>query len=376
MEERVSLWQGIRPLVGTVVGVGFFGLPYVFAQGGYFLVLGELIVLAAVQLVFLYAYTDLVLAKKGHARFLHVIGDAFGPLGRAMAFFTFFGSLWGAMIAYLLAGGDFLSYILKAWIPGVESHTLSIFLGVFFFLGLLGGSFVVPRVQRYLIPFFFVTLLVLSSFSFPFVSFDHLTSFSLSYAIPSLGVLLFALSGVSAIPEMRDALKGNGKKLRRAIFWGMLLVVAVYALFTAVVVGITGSGTPPQAIAAFAGIAPWMVLLGSILGITTITTAYINIGSALVHTLLYDVRLRFLPAILLVGGVPLFLVVFGVSNMIGVLQYTGGILGSLLSILVLLAYEKARRTHQLPVHARALSPFLIFSIFAIFFVMLVFTLRS
>lgn len=376
MEERVSLWRGIRPLVGTVVGVGFFGLPYVFAQGGYLLVLAELVFLAAVQLVFLHAYADLVLAKKGHARFLHVIGDAFGPLGRAMAFVTFFGTLWGAMVAYLLAGGDFLSYILKAWIPGVESHFLSIVLSGLFFLGLLGGSFVVPRVQRYLVPFFFCALFVLSLFSLSHITPMYLTGVTWTHWVSPLGVILFALGAVPAVPEMHDALQGNGKRLRKAIFWGMLLIAAVYALFAAVVVGITGGGTPQQAIAAFAGVAPWMVLLGSVLGLTTITTAYVNVGSALIHTLLYDVRLRFFPSLALVGGVPLFLVIFGVSNMIGVLQYTGGVLGSLLGILVLLAYEKARRGRQLPAHTRALAPLLIFSVFAVFFTMLVLTLRS
>jgi hypothetical protein len=77
MEERVSLWRGIRLLVGTVVGVGFFGLPFVFAHVGYWVAFFELIVLVAVQILFLGMYADLALAKKGHARFLHIIGDAF-----------------------------------------------------------------------------------------------------------------------------------------------------------------------------------------------------------------------------------------------------------------------------------------------------------
>lgn len=375
MEERVSLWQGIRPLMGTVIGVGFFGLPFVFSQGGYLLVLGELLILALVQIAFLHAYADLVFAKKGRARFLHIIGDAFGPLGRALAFVTFFGSLWGAMVAYLLAGGDFFSYILKAWIPGIGQHVLSVVLGVIFLFALLFGSFVVPRVQRYLIPFFLGVLGILSFFSLSHISITRLAVISWDQWIPPLGVLLFSLSGISAIPEMRDALAGNGKKLRQAIFWGMLLIVGIYALFSAIVVGISGNGTPVQAVAAFAGIAPWMVLLGSVLGLTTITTAYMNLGSALLHTLLYDVRLRFLPSLVLVGGVPLVLVVFGVSNMIGVLQYTGGVFGSLLSILVLLAYEKARRDRKLPVRTRAISPFFLFILFVLFFAMLLFTLR-
>lgn len=375
MEERVSLWRGIRPLVGTVVGVGFFGLPFVFAQAGYWVAFFELIVLVAVQILFLGMYADLALAKKGHARFLHIIGDAFGPLGKLLAALSFFGTLWGAMIAYLIVGGEFLSYVLKSWIS-LSSSALSVLFGVFCMLLLLGGPLVVRNVQKYLVPFFFLIVGVLCVGALPMVNFAHLSFVSWSGWVLPLGVILFSLSAISAVPEMRNALHGNGRRLHRAIFWGMCLVALVYALFTAVVVGITGSGTPSQAIAAFAGVAPWMVLLGSILGFTTVTTAYVHVGSALINTLLYDFRVRYLSAWMLIGGVPLLAILFGVRDVIGVLNYAGGVLSSLMGILVLLAYEKARRMHQLPGATRAVSPVIVFGIFAVFFVMLVMTLRG
>lgn len=375
MEERVSLWRGIQPLVGTVVGVGFFGLPYVFAQVGLGIAFVELLVLVVVQIVFLSLYADLSLAKKGHARFLHIIGDAFGPLGKTLAILSFFGTLWGAMIAYLLAGGMFLSYVLNAWVS-VEPITLSILFGVVCMMLLLGGAFVVRGVQTFLVPFFFCVIAILGVFSLPSVELYNFTFVSWSSWVLPLGVIFFSLSAISAVPEMRDALHGDRKRLHRAIVWGMCVVGVVYALFTALVVGITGLGTPAQAIAAFAGVAPWMVLLGSVLGFSTVTTAYIHVGSALVNTLLYDFRLRYIPSWALIGGVPLVVIVIGVHDMIGVLQYAGGVLGSLMGILVLLAYEKARRMHQLPQHTRAISPGVVFGVFAVFFVMLVMTLRG
>lgn len=376
MEERVSLWTGIRPLIGTVVGVGFFGLPYVFAQASYGLALFELVVLVLVQTLFLWAYADLSLAKKGHARFLRIVGDAFGPAGKALAVVSFFGVLWGAMTAYILAGGEFLSYIGRAWVLGVQPHVLSLVFGAVLFLALLGGGFVARRVQRYLIPFFFIVVAILAAFGFSSVSFVNLAQFSFDAWVLPLGVIVFSLSAISAVPEMRDALRGDGRQLHFAIFWGLLFVASAYAIFTATVVGISGAGTPPQAIAAFAGIAPWMVLLGSVLGVSVVTTAYVNVGNALVHTLLYDFRIRFLPALLLAGGVPFFVVAVGVDDVIGVLQYSGGVLGALMSILVLIAYEKARRSGQFTARTRALSPVIIFGLFVVFFVMFVMTLRG
>lgn len=370
------MWAGIRPLLGTVVGVGFFSLPYVFSRAGFGLALVELGVLIVAQIFFLHAYADLTLMKKGHAQFLRIVGDAFGPVGKFFAVMSFFGTLWGAMIAYILAGGEFASYIAKAWDPAMTSRTLSLGFGAFLFVALLGGGFVVRRVQKYLVPLFFVIIGVLVMFSFPHVALENFTSITLSAWVMPLGVLLFSLGAISAVPEMRDVLGGNGKRLRQAITRGLLLTGMVYAVFAAMIVGLAGGGTPPQAIAAFAGVAPWMVLLGSLLGISVVTTAYIHVGSALVHTLLYDFRMRILPALLLVGGVPYIAVVSGVDDVIGVLEYTGGVLSALLSILVLIAYEKARRARQLPAHTRALSSFVLFGLFALYFVMLVFTLRG
>jgi amino acid permease len=376
MHERISLWRGMRPLIGTVVGVGFFGLPYVFARAGYGIALLELFLLAVVQIAFLRMYADLTLAKKGHARFLHIVADAFGPVGKGVAIMSFFGSFWGALVAYLLAGGEFLSYLLKVWIPTISPHVLSIGYGAVLFLALFGGMFVTSHVQKYLVPFFFCIIAFLVAFALPSVRVEYLASLQFDSWVLPLGVILFSLSAITAIPEMRDVLRGNAKRLHQAIFWGILTVATVYAIFTATVVGITGLGTPEQAISAFAHVAPWMVLVGSLLGLTTITSAYINVGSALINTLLYDFRARFVPSWLFVGGVPFVVVLLGVENMIHVLQFTGGVLGALLGIIVLLAYEKARRSRELSAHSHVASPFLVFGVFTVFFVMLVMTLRS
>ncbi len=374
MQERVSLLHGIRPLVATVVGVGFFSLPYVFAQAGFGIAFGELAFLVLVQILFLHIYADLALVKKHHARFLHIIGDAFGPIGNVLAVMSFFGMLWGAMIACLLTGGEFLSYVARAWIP-VSGNAMSLVLGGIFALALLGGAGVVRSVQRYLVPFFFFTIAVLGFFAFPSVSLENLLQITWQAWTLPLGVILFSLSAISAIPEMRDALHGNGPQLRRVIFWGMVGIGFAYAAFSLIVVGITGNATPEQAIAAFAGVAPWMVLLGSLLGLSTVTTAYINVGSALINTLLFDAKVRFIPAWFFIVSVPFVAVFFGVKNVVGVLEYAGGVCASLLGILVLLAYEKARNARQLPAHTRAVSPLVVFGVFVVFFAMLILTLR-
>ncbi len=375
MHERTMLWRGMRPLIGTVVGVGFFGLPFVFAQAGFLLALAELVFLAGIQILFLRMYADLLLSHSSHARFLHVVAEAFGPFGKMFAIVAFFGSFWGAMVAYLVAGGDFLAQFFGNFFH-VSSHGLSIAFGCLLWLLLLGGSSVVSRLQRYLVPAALCIFGVLFFFLAPYVDISYILDVRLQFWSLPLGVILFSLSAISVIPEMRDEVSRDSRALHRAISWGIAAVAALYVLFAFFIVGVAGLETPEQALFALRSFAPWMVTLGSLLGIVTISSAYIHVGSALIHTLLFDFRLRYFSSWLLIGGVPFVVILLGVESLVRVLQFTGGVLGAFLGIIVLLAYEKARRLHQLSLHALHVSPTIVFGLFVVFFTMLVMTLRS
>jgi amino acid permease len=54
MKETGKLWRTAQPLVGSVIGVGIFGLPFVFAQAGFVIGLGHLVVVGLINLVVLY----------------------------------------------------------------------------------------------------------------------------------------------------------------------------------------------------------------------------------------------------------------------------------------------------------------------------------
>lgn len=278
------------------------------------------------------------------------------------------------MLAYVLAGGTFLFYLLHTWIP-VSAVTFSVCWGVVCMGLLLGGNGVVRAVHRYVLPAFFLLLAILSIFSFSRIDPAHFSPIHVDAWVLPLGVLLFSLSALPAIPEMREAVKNNRMRLHRALVVGMVVVGIVYALFSALVVGIAGVHTPEQAIAAFARVAPWMVFAGSLLGLVTVTIAYINIGSALVHTLVYDMHIRILSAVIFVGSVPLAAVLLGVTSMVHVVQYAGGVLGALLAIFVLIAYEKARSSGRIA-RQYLVSPVVSFLLFVFFFVMAVMTLRG
>ncbi len=159
------------------------------------------------------------------------------------------------------------------------------------------------------------------------------------------GVILFAMAGSAAIPEMRQILRGQENKLKPAIFWGTAIPVLLYFLFALVVVGITGSQTTPEAIE---GLVPhlggWVIMLGAIFGFFAVYTSFLVLGVAIKKVYQHDYGIKGRWAFLLACVIPLAAYLAGVKNFILIIGFIGAVLGGLDGILTILIYFKARRS--------------------------------
>ncbi len=372
--SQESLWRGIRPLLGTVVGVGIFGLPFVFAQAGYPLAFAEMVIVAGMNLLALIMYAELSLGHKGHPHFANIIGDILGPFGKILASLSFFGGMWGALVAYIVVGGSFLHTLLGGL--GGEVYMYQVVFWLFAASMILGGLSFINRLQAFLIPIFFLLLGGVVGYTLMHVNGENiLTVQPENYMLP-LGAILFAFSGMAAVPEMRDVLGRDRRYLIRAIIVGTLFVALIYTCFTLAIVGVFGTTTAPQALESLARLSPVLALIGSLIGLCTVFTAFLNIGTAIMNTFLYDYRLRYGLAWLLTVSVPLIVYFIGAHDFIPVISFTGGVLGSCMGILVVLAYEKARHAHHLSKHTLLIPRFAVFLVFLTFVAMFGLTLSS
>lgn len=346
-DRNKLLWQGARPLIGTVVGVGIFGLPYVFSQAGYLLGLAELVCVALLSLVSYVIFADLLTINKRHGRFVEVIGQQLGPVGRGVATVAFLGGFWGALLAYVIVGGSFAFNVLHSVMAGSLFQYQAIF-WLIASIFMIGGTLFVRRLQTVLIPLFFVMIVGLVLFAVPNMHVDYLTTFTPNKLMLPFGVLIFAFSGFAAVPECRDALGRHQTLMYPALALAVILIAMLYALFTIGIMGLTGPFTSPQAVESLRLVAaPWLFSVVSMVGLSIVFTAYISAGNALMNSLIYDFRGRFLSSWWLTVIVPMGLLAFGVKDFIRVIGTTGGILGGVCGILLVLAYERARLTAQL-----------------------------
>jgi len=95
----------LATFVGTVIGVGLFGLPYVALKVGFAVVLFYFIFIGIVTALVLLIYGEIILRTEGVHRLPGYAEKYLGIWGKRVAFLSIVLTLVGALLAYLIVGG-------------------------------------------------------------------------------------------------------------------------------------------------------------------------------------------------------------------------------------------------------------------------------
>lgn len=341
--ERTAFFRSTRLLVGHVIGVGIFGLPYVVAQAGYSMGILALVVSGALSTAALLMYADMAIHTKGHARFVGFIRDQAGPIAGFFAALAHFGGIVGGMTAYILIGGTFAYEVFGEVVGG----TVAFWRIAFFALSALavfGGMLTVARLQKVLIALYVGLILVMAALAVPNIQIEHYLSGTTATFFLPFGVALFAFTGMGAIPEMRDMLGRQKHLLRRSVITGTVAIGLLYVIFVTAVVGVTGLSTSPESLRGLAEVlGKGFLVLGSAVGLCTVTTAFMSHALSLTNTLVYDFRLRYLVSWAIAVTAPLIMILLGANDFIRIINVTGGAFIGLAGLMLIAAYEQMRR---------------------------------
>ncbi len=326
-------------LVGTTIGVGIFGIPYAISQVGIGLALVYFLVLGGIQLLQSLFYAEAVMASSEELRLVGLAGKFFGRHVRSVAAVVSILGFWGGLIAYILVGGVFLHLLLSPWLGGALLH-YQIFWGL---VGAVVVYFGLGFIEK--VDFWFTVALVMALLVIVSVAGARIEPANLVALVPSgdlflpYGVILFSLSGMSAIPEMKDFMEGRKRGFRKAIVVGMLVAIFLTLLFGLVVYGVTGPGTTKDALDGLnlvlgGGVARF----GAMFGFLAVATSYFMIGLTLRSTFEYDYRLRRTLAWFLAVMVPLAIVILGVDDFISIISFTGAVFGGVTAVIIAMLY--------------------------------------
>ncbi|MEK7083245.1 MAG: aromatic amino acid transport family protein [Patescibacteria group bacterium] len=316
--------QAVLMLVGMIIGVGMFAIPFSFYAAGFWLGVFELCVLAFVVLAIHLCYGAIVFHTKGQHRLPGYARIYLGDRAAVLAYASTFFGIAGTLLAYMLLGGVFLHGLFAPFISASSPIFWSI---IFVIVGACITQF--PFKKETLINGILTALLiafigVLIFILLPRVNIEYLGGFHGVNAFAPYGVILFALSGATVIPDVMSFLKGKPERARRVIMAGSLIPAVIYFFFAFVVVGVSGAGVSPDAIAGLMPVAGRMIVaLGNIIGLLAVITSYIALNSSFQAFLILDARV---PRTLAWAGgsfLPLFLFVLGFQNFISVISVVG-----------------------------------------------------
>jgi len=358
----------VAVLIASTVGIGFFGIPYTFAQAGTGIGVIFLLVIAALVLLVNLLYGEIILRTHERHQFVGYVKTYLGPWAHKINLINFWISIYGAIIGILILNGTFLAHVLEYFGPRTSPVILSTIIVAIVALLVFAGLKTVSHVDLgvMVLAISIVALIALSGIfritGSNFVFWNHG-----SWFLP-FGVILFSLNGMQGVPLVREVLVGMEHRYRRVLIFGTLIPATLYLIFSLVVVGITGSETSPEAIPALAGkLGDEVILFGSLIGFLTSSTILLSVVTAFRTSLREDFKLRRKSDFLLPLLPPLLLFWFGVRDFIVILSLVGGVAVSIDMILLLLVYAKAKnRGNRIPEFSINVPRPLLYAVMGIF----------
>ncbi|MBU0596539.1 GerAB/ArcD/ProY family transporter [Patescibacteria group bacterium] len=341
--RQISLWEGVALILGGTVGAGVLGIPFAVAKVG--IGYGLIYILSIGLLMMgLNLLVGEVAIRTGQN--LQIVGFAYKYLGK-------FGGRIMSCLVYVVGLAILVIYIIG------EGETLSVLFGgsafkwslIFWLLGsflILVGMRTVKKVELFLTLGILTVVLFIVLISVPHLEYDHLKYSSLASLLLPYGVILFAFSGMSAIPEAYSILSNQKINFKKAIIIAGVLSIIIYSLFTFIVVGVTGAGTSEIAtIGLGEKVGGIIFYLGNIFAILAMGTSFLLGGLALRDSLRWDLKMNYSLSTSITCIVPLILFLLGVRNFIATIDIAGGVFMSLQMILLLLIYWKAKQKGEL-----------------------------
>jgi tyrosine-specific transport protein len=353
MKRKLTFIYAVATLAGTIIGVGFFSLPYLASRVGfwtvliYFLVLGSLVTL--VHLIF----GELVLKTPDFKRLPGFAKLYLGTVGEKVALFSTILGLVGSVLAYIIVGGEFLTNLLS---PALGGGNL-LYTVLYFSAGailIFFGIKAISKIEFWGLILFFVILFFLFLKGIPFISQTNLFSGFRKFS-PNIrelflpyGPILFSLWGAAVIPELEEMLNLDKKMLKKIISLALLIPIVIYLIFIFFVVGVTGYQTTEVALIGLKDyLGSGVVGLSFIFGIITTFTSFIAIGLSLKNILRYDLKFDKTSAWAISCFFPFILFLLGIKNFISVISFIGGVALGIDGILILLMYEKVSQKKYL-----------------------------
>ena len=358
----------LATLVGTIVGAGIFGLPYVTAKVGVGLGIFYLVLLGVVVMLLHLMFGEIALRTKGKHRLIGYASLYLGGWAKKLVTLSTVVGTVGTLLAYMILGGDFLRVALGSFLP-FSSFTFAIAFWFTLSLFIFGSIQTIARMELVFNIALFLVVGIIFVFALPHIKAENFILADFSYPFLPYGVILFAYLGLSAIPEITELFRRRPERrhLDNLIVWSSIISGTLFLIFTIFVVGVSGVATSQDALT---GLIPFLgqrvAVLGALLGLIVIADSFLVLGNYLKNSFRYDYHMPYGLACMLTVFPPLFFFLIGLREFILVIGLIGALVtaleGSVIALIFRIAKQKGDRE---PEYTLRIPGFVLFALVAL-----------
>ena len=341
---HINFLSAAAVMVGYVIGIGMFGLPFIVAKAGLLAFFVFLIIFGFIQYFIHLIYANLIVVTKSFHRMPGYARIYLGKAGELIVFVAKMTGNFGALLAYIIITGVFAHELLGPVIGGSEF----LYGSILFIVGaviVFFGINMIARAELLMSLFLFIIVLLIAFKGKDVVTAVNYDFLNWKYFLATYGVMLMALDGNSAVPIATKILKKDPELTKKAIKWGgSIIPITIILIFTLTIVGISGSGTTSDALVGVRAVLDDGVIFFSLIfGILTMTTSFLLVSESVKETLWWDFGVNKHIAWVLAVCTPYLFYVFGIRNLTKVIGFAGGVAGGLSAIMLILIFSKLRK---------------------------------
>ncbi|MFH0956089.1 MAG: aromatic amino acid transport family protein, partial [Candidatus Falkowbacteria bacterium] len=325
----------VGTLMGTIIGVGLFAMPFVINKSGIMPLFIYMVVLVAIQYFLHLLFAEVILSTKDKHRLPGFVEKYVNKKSKKLVFLVDVIGAYGSALAYIIIGGLFLHQLLNPYFSGsIFFYSTTLFglvsLIVFFDIKTIAGA------ELVLTSFLIIAIGLIVWRGFGHIQLANYNLIEWKNAFLPYGPIFFAVGGGAAIPEICRLLSYEKEKIKSAILWGTFMPAVLMLIFVLAILGITGVNTSPDTISGLSLILnDGVITFSLIFGLLTIITSYIVIAQATEEIYQWDFGLKNKFAWFLACFIPYLLYLIGWTNLTKVISFTGAVTGGLSGIILI-----------------------------------------
>ena len=339
-QKNKKYFQAIAVMVGYIVGVGMFGLPYLTVRAGWLVFVVLLVVLGLAQYFLQLIYANIIVTNGSFHRLPGYVEKYLGLKGKWAVFPAKLIGNYGALLAYIIISSIFLRQLLGRFL----GENLILYASIIVALAAIvvfRGIRAISKVELYMSALLFFVIGVMVYKGWETIEAENYLVIDWKNILLPFGAMLMALDGNGSLPIVGRLVKKDVVLFKSVIRTSMILSSLILTLFVFVIVGISGANTTPDALVGVQKIlANGVITLVLIFGLFSIMTSIIGVAESIKESLWWDFKVNKTLAWALAVFVPYILYLAGITDLIGVISFIGAVGGGFCAIIMLSVFLK------------------------------------